>query len=106
VTGGGGGGVAFQLRLLELVSVILEPDLDLQRAETQRTCQLVSLGRRQVALLGEPSLERASLSRAEQHASLASPTRTDAHSVTPGRRCRLDSAVIGSERVVVIKPQT
>ena len=46
--GSGAGGVlqaqsTFVLRLLELVSMILEPYLDLQRTETQSGRQLVAL---------------------------------------------------------------
>jgi len=65
-----------ELRLLELVAVILEPDLDLQRAEAQRRGQLVALARRQVALLAEAPLQLARLRLAEQHAPL--PPRADA----------------------------
>src|SRR6218665_193076 len=69
-------GVLFALlvlvALLRLVAVVLEPDLDLGRRQTDTTGQLVSLGRREIALLLESFFEFIDLNLCEENASLAS----------------------------------
>ena len=60
------------LRLpLHLVPVVLEPDFHLGRGEVDHTCQVLPLGRRQVFLLLEASLQLVDLRLGEQHSPLS-----------------------------------
>ena len=54
-------------RLLQLVSMVLKPDLDLRWTESQYARQMFPLGCRQVALLAEPTFQFVSLSLRKQH---------------------------------------
>ena len=57
--------------LLHLVAVILEPDLDLSGAQTEHARHVLALGRTQILLRAEASLELARLLLGEEDASLA-----------------------------------
>ena len=57
-------------RLLQLVAVVLEPDLNLRRRQAQDARQVFALRRRQVALLSEALLQLVGLRLREEHASL------------------------------------
>ena len=96
---------ALLARLLQLVAVVLEPDLHLGRRQAQYAGQMFALGRRQVALLAEAALQLERLRLREQNAplllSVSASGRRGASGVAARQRAPVAAVVAGGVRIVI-----